>query len=202
MECIRCSNGKNLTMVKIHLAKLLEFKDMGTSRQSKYSIQQTPTIYYVCDNCIDEYRRSTAKHAIVGTCICILLAIVFIVFHHVFEAKTRTLILIFIALTAIFASFRIRLGRIYLLEKNDHILALPHLEESARINPRNAETQNSLGVAYFRNNRPEDAIKAFINAEKVNPNDKQVLNNIMLMYKQLGNNVMADEYSRKLSLMK
>ena len=58
---------------------------------------------------------------------------------------------------------------------------------------------NSLGVAYFQSGQLQPALQAFLSAERLNPKDKQVLNNLKAVYNQLGNAVKVQEYTRKSS---
>jgi protein O-mannosyl-transferase len=99
------------------------------------------------------------------------------------------------------AEIELRLGRIYLLEKKDALTSIPYLERSVELNPRVVEAQNSVGVAYYQSGRINDALNAFLSAEQLNPSDKQVVTNVMLLYQQLGNNTKVAEYSKKVEAL-
>ena len=92
----------------------------------------------------------------------------------------------------------LRIGRLYLLDKKQPQLALEWLQKSSQLNSRNPETFNSLGVAEYQSGHINEALMAFETAEKLNPNDKQVVNNVYLLYNQLGNKQKLAEYARKL----
>lgn len=96
----------------------------------------------------------------------------------------------------------LRIGRLYLLDKKDARQALPYLEESAKISPNNAETQNSVGVARYQTGDIEGALNAFELAVKIVPNDKQILNNLVVLCQSLGYTAKAQEYQLRLEGLK
>jgi tetratricopeptide (TPR) repeat protein len=96
----------------------------------------------------------------------------------------------------------LRLGRLYLLDKKDARQALPFLENSVKLNPNVAEAQNSLGVARYQSGDVAGALKAFEGAIQITPNDKQILNNLIVLNKSLGYPDKAQEYQRRLDGLK
>jgi tetratricopeptide (TPR) repeat protein len=96
----------------------------------------------------------------------------------------------------------LRIGRLYLLDKKDARQALPYLEKSAEINPNIAETHNSLGVARYQTNDVQGSLKAFEAALAITPNDKQILNNLVVLNQSLGLTAKAQEYQRRLEGLK
>lgn len=96
----------------------------------------------------------------------------------------------------------LRIGRMYLLDKKDAWQALPYLENSAKVSPNVAETQNSLGVARYQTGDMEGSLKAFEVATQITPNDKQILNNLVVLSQSLGNFTKAEEYKKRLEGLK
>ncbi|MCF8374617.1 MAG: tetratricopeptide repeat protein [Bacteroidales bacterium] len=96
----------------------------------------------------------------------------------------------------------LRLGRLYLLDKKDARQALTYLEKSAKLSPNNAETQNSLGVARYQSGDIEGSLKAFEVAIQITPNDKQILNNLVVLNQNLGYAAKAEEYKKRLERLK
>ena len=59
------------------------------------------------------------------------------------------------------------------------------------------QTYKDLGVAYGMNGNYSKALEVMLNAEKINPSDKQLMTNIAQTYRQLGDIEKANEYFQK-----
>ena len=96
------------------------------------------------------------------------------------------------------AEINLRIGRIILLDKKNAPKALTYLERSAQLNPNVAETHNSLGVARYQTGNTKGAFQSFESAIKLTPNDKQILQNLVVLSQALGYNDKAQAYQGRL----
>jgi protein O-mannosyl-transferase len=92
------------------------------------------------------------------------------------------------------ADVNFNLGAFYLLDKGDAKKALPYLEQAAKLNATDFNTQNCLGIAYGSVGKWNEAEVALENALKIKPDDPLVLKNLVSVNKNLGNPVKAGKY--------
>jgi tetratricopeptide (TPR) repeat protein len=96
---------------------------------------------------------------------------------------------------------------VYLEEALDLVLLKNQLlqNHNADLKPADAsnirgelfQTYKDLGVAYGMNGNYTRALEVMLNAEKMNPSDKQLMTNIAQTYRQLGDIEKANEYFQK-----
>jgi tetratricopeptide (TPR) repeat protein len=89
------------------------------------------------------------------------------------------------------------LGVLYQIGKGDPDSAIPYYLKSAQLKPSDFTTQNYLGTAYAQAKRWKDAEGAFRSAEKLNPDNPDLLKNLVVVYQNLGNTTMYDEYIQR-----
>ena len=75
-------------------------------------------------------------------------------------------------------------------DKDGH---LKGLEETARKNPQDLHAWIQLGNQYFDDNKPRDAIRAYERALSINADNPDVLTDLGIMYRQLGESERAAE---------
>ncbi len=80
----------------------------------------------------------------------------------------------------------INLGVLYMNVKHDPVSAVPYLETAVRLNPSDFTAQNNLGMAYGMSNNWQGAGKAFEAAERIKPDDSQLLKNLATVYQNMG----------------
>ncbi|HAN77022.1 MAG TPA: hypothetical protein DCQ31_04220 [Bacteroidales bacterium] len=90
------------------------------------------------------------------------------------------------------------LGAYYLIDKVDFDKAIKHLSKANAIKKNDLLVLKNLGVAYFNKGEIKLAETVFLNALQVAPNDKQLFQYIITVYKQQGNNKLAAEYEARL----
>ena len=80
-----------------------------------------------------------------------------------------------------------------LLRLGDSRGAIPYLEKAVKISPKNKIAHDSLGLAYTRVNQTEKAIPQFRAALGLD-DEGTVEYHLAQAYKQIGRNVLAQEY--------
>ena len=92
-----------------------------------------------------------------------------------------------------------KLGEIYGRIKNDFDTSFYYLNKAYELNPKNLETLRNMGTAYGIHNEFQKSLRFFLEAEKVAPTDKDILNKLAITYKNLGNTQLSNEYAVKAS---
>ncbi len=59
-------------------------------------------------------------------------------------------------------------------------------EEILRIDPKNVETLNNLGVVYFRRKSYEEAVRYLLKAVDIDPHRDYIHNNLGMVYSDMG----------------
>lgn len=94
------------------------------------------------------------------------------------------------------------LGTIHVFSKINIEKGIQFLHKSIKLEPGNAKSYKNLGGAYFYNKQYQKALKMFLKANELKPNDYAVLTNVGITYKQLGNEQKAQTYLKKASSIK
>ncbi|MCX6305704.1 MAG: DUF1736 domain-containing protein [Bacteroidetes bacterium] len=90
----------------------------------------------------------------------------------------------------------INLGVLY-LDAKDPVSAIPYLETAVRLNQSDFAAQNNLGMAYGMSNNWKGAKTAFEAAERIKPDDVQLLKNLAAVCQNLGQPDKSREYLEK-----
>jgi len=80
----------------------------------------------------------------------------------------------------------INLGVLYLNDRKDPVSAVPYLETAVLRNPTDFGARNNLGLAYGMSSNWTKAKDAFEAAERLNPDDVQLLKNLAAVCQNLG----------------
>jgi len=86
------------------------------------------------------------------------------------------------------------LGLLYLAGKKDASAAIPYLETALRLRPGDFDGQKFLGTAYAMKQRWTDARPLLENADRINSNDRDLIQNLAVVYQNLGNKEKAQQY--------
>jgi len=89
------------------------------------------------------------------------------------------------------------LGILYLNAMKDPVSAVPYLETAIQINPSDFDAQNNLGIAYGLSKHWPEAKRAFEAAERIKPDDIQLLNNLAAVFQNLGHPDKVKAYQEK-----
>jgi tetratricopeptide (TPR) repeat protein len=82
-------------------------------------------------------------------------------------------------------------------KKGEYAKASGYLEKAVTMKNNDDKAWNNLGFSYARMNRFDKALPAFQSAEKIKPDDAQIIRNIAVTWQNLGNTKMANEYFNK-----
>lgn len=93
----------------------------------------------------------------------------------------------------------INLGVLYLTAEKDPVSAVPYLETARLLNPSDFAAQNNLGLAYGMSKNWTGAKSAFEAAERINPEDVQLLKNLAAVFQNLGRPDKAKAYMDKVN---
>ena len=80
-------------------------------------------------------------------------------------------------------NFYDNLGKIY-LKLNEFKTARKYFSDSLRINPDNANTQNTLGITLAMENMESLAVKHFLNASEINQHFLDPIYNLLEIYEK------------------
>lgn len=92
-----------------------------------------------------------------------------------------------------------KLGEIYGRVLNNFDSSFYYLHKSYNINSKSLENLRNLGTAYGIQKKFTESLSFFLEAEKLKPDDKDILNKLVITYQNLGNIEKASEYQKKLS---
>ena len=90
-----------------------------------------------------------------------------------------------------------KLGEIYGRIFNNFDTSFYYLNKAYELNPANLETLRNLGTAYGIRNEYQKSLRYLLEAEKVAPTDKDILNKLAITYKNLGDLKLSNEYFAK-----
>jgi len=90
------------------------------------------------------------------------------------------------------------LGLLYLAGKKDASDAIPYLETALRVKPGDFDGQKYLGTAYAMRQRWVEARTLLESAYTINSNDRDLLQNLAVVYQNLGNSAKSREYFARL----
>ncbi len=90
-----------------------------------------------------------------------------------------------------------KLGEIYGRIKNNFDTSFYYLNKAYELNPSNLENLRNLGTAYGIRNEYQKSLRFLLEAEKVAPTDKDILNKLAITYRNMGNQQLANEYAQK-----
>jgi len=90
-----------------------------------------------------------------------------------------------------------KLGEIYGRIRNDFDSSFYFLNKAYELNPKNLEILRNLGTAYGIHRDFQTSLRFFLEAEKVAPADKDIMNKLAITYKNLGNQPKSNEYAVK-----
>jgi len=90
------------------------------------------------------------------------------------------------------------LGLLYLAGKKDASAAIPYLETALKARPGDFDGQKFLGTAYAMKQRWAEARPLLENADRINSNDRDLIQNLAVVYQNLGNNDKARQYFLRL----
>jgi tetratricopeptide (TPR) repeat protein len=90
-----------------------------------------------------------------------------------------------------------KLGEIYGRILNNFDSSFYYLNKSYELNPKNLENLRNLGTAYGIHNEYQKSLRFLLEAEKVAPTDKDILNKLAITYKNIGNIPLSNEYVAK-----
>jgi len=90
-----------------------------------------------------------------------------------------------------------KLGEIYGRILHDFGQSLIYLNKAYELNPVDLETLRNLGTLFGMQGKFQESLKYLLEAEKVKPNDKDILNKLSITYRNLGNNAMAESYAAR-----
>ena len=91
-----------------------------------------------------------------------------------------------------------KLGEIYGRIFNNFDSSFFYLNKAYILNPANLETLRNLGTAYGIRNDFQNSLRYLLEAEKVAPTDKDILNKLAITYKNMGNIAKSNEYAAKI----
>lgn len=95
-----------------------------------------------------------------------------------------------------YATFQ--LGTVYGRYKNDMSNAVLYLEKAKTINPESEDVYLNLGIVYGMLQQNDKAIEMMQMTRKLNPKNKNNLQNLELLLRQLGRNAEADEVKKEI----
>jgi len=90
-----------------------------------------------------------------------------------------------------------KLGEIYGRIYHDFPKSFEYLHKSYALNPANLENLRNLGTAYGLTGNYQKSLFYLLEAEKIKPDDKDILNKLSLTYQNLGNKYLAEKYALK-----
>ena len=90
------------------------------------------------------------------------------------------------------------LGLLYLAGKKDASDAIPYLETALKVKPGDFDGQKYLGTAYAMRQRWVEARTLLESAYTINSNDRDLLQNLAVVYQNLGNSAKSREYFARL----
>jgi protein O-mannosyl-transferase len=90
-----------------------------------------------------------------------------------------------------------KLGEIYGRIFNNFDTSFYYLNKAYELNPANLETLRNLGTAYGIRYEYQKSLRYLLEAEKVDPNDKDILTKLSITYKNLGNIPLSNDYFAK-----
>lgn len=93
------------------------------------------------------------------------------------------------------------LGQIYLLELKNYTQALVYFKKIESKCQDDPEVLSYLGFCYDKSDSFITALNYFLKVEKLRPNDKQTLTNILALYNKLGMKEKARIYAKKLGMI-
>jgi len=90
-----------------------------------------------------------------------------------------------------------KLGEIYGRILHDFGQSLIYLHKAYELNPVDLENLRNLGTLFGMQGKFQESLKYLLEAEKVKPDDKDILNKLSITYRNLGNNAMAESYAAR-----
>ena len=90
-----------------------------------------------------------------------------------------------------------KLGEIYGRILHDFGQSLIYLQKAYELNPLDLETLRNLGTLFGMQGKFQESLKYLLEAEKVQPDDKDILNKLSITYLNLGNKAMAESYAAR-----
>jgi tetratricopeptide (TPR) repeat protein len=90
-----------------------------------------------------------------------------------------------------------KIGEIYGRIYHNFPKSFENLLKSYELNFRDLENLRNLGTAYGMQGDYQKSLKYLLEAEKVKPDDKDILYKLAITYKNLGDLKMCGEYARK-----
>lgn len=91
------------------------------------------------------------------------------------------------------------LGELYDVIKGDPISAIPYFRKAAELKPSDFITLDKFGIVLAEAKKWKEADSALHMAEKLNPDDPNLLQNLAVVNQRLGNNAMALYYFQRYS---
>ncbi len=91
----------------------------------------------------------------------------------------------------------IRKGELYGRALKDMDASAQAFEAATQSNPNDVRGWKNLGTVYGIQERYEEAINALLTAERIAPNDPEVLTNLAITYNRVGDTQRAQEYQRR-----
>lgn len=92
----------------------------------------------------------------------------------------------------------ILLGQVYGRNLNQLDKALNTFERAVRVNPNDVRGYKNLGTVYGIQERYQEAIDVLLKAEEIAPRDAEVLTNLAITYKRLGNDERSQYYQSRI----
>ncbi|MCK9611927.1 MAG: tetratricopeptide repeat protein [Bacteroidales bacterium] len=92
-----------------------------------------------------------------------------------------------------------KLGEIYGRIYGNFSKSFEYLYKAYELNPAHLETLRNLGTAHGLRGEYNQSLKFFLEAEKIKPDDKDILKKLSITYRNLGDNQKAMEYEQKAS---
>jgi len=92
----------------------------------------------------------------------------------------------------------ILLGQVYGRNLNQMDKALKAFERAVQVNPNDVRGYKNLGTVYGIQERYQEAIDVLLKAEEIAPRDAEVITNLAITYKRLGNDERSQYYQNRI----
>ena len=92
----------------------------------------------------------------------------------------------------------ILLGQVYGRNLNQMDKALNAFERAVQVNPNDVRGYKNLGTVYGIQERYQEAIDVLLKAEEIAPRDAEVITNLAITYKRLGNDERSQYYQNRI----